>query len=92
MKKMVVLLVLVLSAGSVSQVEGVSVTQFLSSAIQDPTLHFQNEKVGFLTGSSANTPLIREVEFRGRIDEFEDSRQRWGVRISPTGWGETRPW
>jgi hypothetical protein len=90
MKKTVVLLGLVLSAGSVSQADAASVTEFLSSAVHDPTLHFQNEKVDFLKGSSANTPLIREVEFRGRIDEFEESQQRWGVRISPTGWGETR--
>jgi len=90
MKKMAVLLVLVLSASSVSWAEGVSVTDFLSSAIHDPTLHFQDEKVDFLKGSSANTPLIREVEFRGRIDQFKESQQRWGVRISPTGWGETR--
>ena len=90
MKKMAVFLCLFLSANSVSWAEGVSVTEFLSSAAQDPTLHFQNEKVDFLEGSSPNTPLIREVEFRARIDEFNESQQRYGVRISPTGWGETR--
>ena len=90
MKKMAVFLYLILSASSVSWAEGVSVTEFLSSAAQDPTLHFQNEKVGFLEGSRPNTPLVREVEFRGRVDKFEESQQRWGVRLSPTGWGETR--
>jgi hypothetical protein len=87
---MAVLFCLMLSASSVSWAEGVSVTAFLSSAAQDPTLHFQNEKVDFLEGSSPNTPLIREVEFRARIDEFQESQQRYGVRLSPTGWGETR--
>jgi outer membrane protein TolC len=90
MKKMAVLLCLILSASSVSWAEGASVTEFLSSAALDPTLHFQNEKVDFLNGSSANTPLIREVEFRARIDQFKESQQRYGVRLSPTGWGETR--
>jgi outer membrane protein TolC len=66
------------------------VTEFLSSAAQDPTLHFQNEKVDYLNGSRPNTPLVREVEFRARIDEFQESQQRYGVRFSPTGWGETR--
>ncbi len=90
MKKVVALLFLILCASTASRAEGVSVSEFLSSAVHDPTLHFQNEKVDFLKGSSANTPFIREVEFRARIDEFRDSRQRYGVRISPTGWGETR--
>jgi outer membrane protein TolC len=90
MKKTAVFLCLILSASSMSWAEGVSVTEFLSSAIHDPTLHFQSEKVDFLEGSSANTPLIREVEFRARIDEFRESQQRYGVRLSPTGWGETR--
>ncbi len=90
MKRMVVFLCLILAASSVSWAEGVSVTEFLSSAAQDPTLHFQNEKVSFLEGSRPNTPLIREVEFRARIDEFSESQQRYGVRFSPTGWGETR--
>ena len=90
MKKVAVFFCLVLLAGSVSQAAGVTVNEFLSSAAQDPTLHFQNEKVDFLEGSSPNTPLIREVEFRARIDEFQESQQRYGVRLSPTGWGETR--
>jgi len=90
MKKMAVFLCLILSASSVSWAEGASVTEFLSSAAQDPTLHFQNEKVDFLNGSSPNTPFIREVEFRARIDQFKESQQRYGVRLSPTGWGETR--
>jgi len=90
MRKMAVVFCLILFASSVSWAEGVSVTEFLSSAAQDPTLHFQNEKVSFLEGSRPNTPFIREVEFRGRIDKFEESQQRWGVRLSPTGWGETR--
>lgn len=90
MKKTAVFLCLILAASSASWAEGVSVTEFLSSAAQDPTLHFQNEKVDFLEGSRPNTPLIREVEFRARIDEFQESQQRYGVRLSPTGWGETR--
>ncbi len=47
MKRTVVFLCLILAASSVSWAEGVSVTEFLSSAAQDPTLHFQNEKVEF---------------------------------------------
>ena len=90
MKKTAVLFCLVLFIGSVSQAAGVTVNEFLSSAGQDPTLHFQNEKVSFLEGSRPNTPLIREVEFRARVDQFKESQQRYGVRLSPTGWGETR--
>ena len=45
MKRMAVLLVLVVTAVPFSQVEGITVTEFLSSAIHDPTLHFQDEKV-----------------------------------------------
>ncbi len=90
MKRMVAFLFFVFFVSSVSWAEGISVSEFLSSAAQDPTLHFQNEKVDYLEGSSPNTPFIREVEFRARIDEFKESQQRYGVRLSPTGWGETR--
>jgi len=90
MKKTVVFLLLILFAGSVSRAGAISVTEFLSSAAQDPTLHFQNERVDYLEGSSANTPLIREVQFRARVDQFKENQQRYGVRLSPTGWGETR--
>jgi hypothetical protein len=90
MKRTAAFLFLILLVSSASWAEQVSVNRFLSSAAQDPTLHFQSEKVGYLEGSSPNTPFIREVEFRARVDEFQESQQRYGVRISPTGWGETR--
>lgn len=65
-------------------------TQFLSSAIHDPTLTVQKEKIEYLKASSANTPFIREIEFRARIDEFRRNQQRYGIRISPVGWKEMR--
>jgi len=66
----------------------ITISDYLATAFKDETLMYQTEKVEFLKMSSSNTPYIKEVEFRMQIDEFEDSKQRYTVRLNMNGWGE----
>jgi hypothetical protein len=65
-----------------------STGRYLSTAFQDDTLNFQNEKISFLKNTSSRTPFLNEIEFRMKIDEFESNKQRYAVRLKPNGWGE----
>ena len=69
----------------------ISISDFLATAKQDYLLDHQNEKIDFLNNSSPNTPFLERIEFRAGTSDgtHSSSRQRYGVRIYPTGWGES---
>lgn len=69
----------------------ISTSDFLATAKQDYLLDYQNEKIDFLNNSSSNTPFLERIELRAGTSEgaHSSSRQRYGVRIYPTGWGES---
>ncbi len=48
----------------------------------------QREKLAFLHSSSANTPLLKEIEFRTETNQFEIDKQKYSIRFKPIGWGE----
>jgi hypothetical protein len=73
---------------SISSNAEISIGDYLATALNDDTFVFQTEKIAFLKKSSSNTPYINEVEFRMQIDEFENSKQRYTVRLNMNGWGE----
>ncbi|MBF0450123.1 MAG: hypothetical protein HQK75_05430 [Candidatus Magnetomorum sp.] len=66
----------------------ITINDYLVTAFRDETLIYQTEKITFLKDSSSNTPYINEVELRMQIDEFEDSKQKYTVRMNMNGWGE----
>jgi hypothetical protein len=68
----------------------IAISWFLTTAENDETLIYQNEKISFLKQSSSNTPFLNEVEFRTKIDKFESDRQSYAIRLKPNGWGEAR--
>ncbi len=81
---------LLLSVQSLKAAE-ISIGDFLATAKQDYLLDYQHEKIDFLHDSSSNTPFLERIEFRAGTSEgtHSSSRQRYGVRIYPTGWGES---
>lgn len=72
-----------------------SVSNFLSSDkelinIKDArSLEIQNEKVDFLESSSSNTPFIKNVELRYKVDDFTFEEHDFKLRVSPKAWGQT---
>ena len=66
----------------------ITINDYLATAFKDETVIYQTEKITFLKNSSSNTPYINEVELRMQIDEFEDSKQKYTIRMNMNGWGE----
>ncbi|KPA11844.1 conserved hypothetical protein, secreted [Candidatus Magnetomorum sp. HK-1] len=66
----------------------ITINDYLATAFKDEALVYQTEKIAFLKNSSSNTPYINEVELRMQIDEFEDSKHKYTVRMNMNGWGE----
>ncbi len=90
MKEKVITLFLLWTVMSGSEVSALSISQYVETARSDYTLDFQKEKVTFLESSSSNTPILNEVQFSIRTDEFDRYRNRYRLRFSPNGWGEAR--
>jgi hypothetical protein len=66
----------------------ITVKDYLNTAFKDESFIFQKEKVTYLKNSSSNTPYIKEIELRMKIDEFEHSKHEYTVRMNMNGWGE----
>ena len=66
----------------------ITIKEYLNTAFKDETIVFQKEKIAFLKASPSTTPYIDEIELRMKIDEFEDSKQEYNVRLNLNGWGE----
>ncbi|MDY6972672.1 MAG: hypothetical protein SV775_10135, partial [Thermodesulfobacteriota bacterium] len=89
MKIIVISLFFLFMGISRPDVHGITVCDFLATAIHDYTLVSQTEKVDFLYAATPNTPFFDRIELRSESDEFESSRQRYSLRFYPNGWGET---
>jgi len=90
MKRKVLTLFLLWAVMAASEVSALSISQYVETARSDYTLDFQKEKVTFLESSSSNTPILNEIQFSVRTDEFDRYRNRYRLRFSPNGWGEAR--
>ncbi len=67
-----------------------SLEEFLVGAFGDEGLAGQDEAISILQDGSVVSPMIREVEFRMKTDEFDKDQGEYAVRLKPTGWGETQ--
>lgn len=63
--------------------QGISVAEFLSSAIYQEDVLRQEGKVDYLKSSTIELPWINEVEFRVRTNEFDFDLNRYTVRAKP---------
>ena len=68
----------------------VSMEEFLAGAFDDERLAGQNEAISLLQEEPVVSPVIREVEFRMKTDEFDKDRGEYAVRLKPAGWGEAQ--
>lgn len=71
------------------QAEELSINQFLASATSDETVIQVQEKTALVRSAAGNPPYLREVLVGTETERFEAQRQKYSVRLGPTGWGET---
>lgn len=70
--------------------KALTMTEFIKTAGNDRTVINQKEISDYLDTAPESTPYLNRVEFRTETDEFDLDRQKYGIRFSPKGWGETR--
>jgi hypothetical protein len=66
------------------------ISTFILTALDDGDLKDQKKNIAYLEGSSANMPIIDDIEARVRNRAFEFDKQRYTLRVEPRGFGETR--
>lgn len=66
------------------------ISTFILTALEDGDLKDQKKNIAYLEGSSANMPIIDDIEARVRNQAFEFDKQRYTLRVEPRGFGETR--
>nr|WP_320014852.1 hypothetical protein [uncultured Desulfobacter sp.] len=67
----------------------ISIKEFLSTALADPSLAAQNERIRFLE-ETGGISFIEDPEFRLTIDKFESNQQKYVLRFKPRGWDEIK--
>ena len=75
---------------SMAQDTPVSVGEFLVADQKSAATKAQKDRIDFLQKSSANMPVIDDIEFRIRNNAYEFDRQRYSLRLEPRGFGETK--
>ena len=68
----------------------VSMEELLAGAFDDERLAGQDEAISLLQDEPVVSPMVREVEFRMKTDEFDKDRGEYAVRLKPAGWGEAQ--
>jgi hypothetical protein len=81
----VLLLVLCVQAS----LSAMTIRDFLGGSVQDEAYRIQLAHLDSLDSGIANTPWIRELQFRTQTDEWTLDRQRFSIRLRPRGFGET---
>ncbi len=66
-----------------------TVEEFLRSSELDHRLMRRKEVFEVQSSSKADTPVLRSMEFRTRIEEFDFKKTRYELRFYPRGFGET---
>ncbi|MCB0494964.1 MAG: hypothetical protein KDC79_02415 [Cyclobacteriaceae bacterium] len=60
-----------------------SMEEYLSNAISDTELQFFKSRQDFIDENGFKSPILREVEFRARVNNFEDGFDDYRLRFSP---------
>lgn len=89
MKTVSTLLICFSAAIIYSQQSTMDIGTFLLSVQEDSSLAIQNEINSFLERSSPTIPIIDDIEFRIRNQAYRFDAQRYSLRLSPRGLGES---
>ncbi|MBF0101625.1 MAG: hypothetical protein HQK77_12025 [Desulfobacterales bacterium] len=68
----------------------ISIKDYLAIALKDEAIIYQIEKMNGLKQKSLKSPLLKEVEVRLQVDQFDDLRQRYTARFVPNRWDEVK--
>ena len=90
MKRIKLLFAFILLCTVIIQAQTAPVSTFILTALKDGDLKDQKDIIDYLEGSSANMPIIDDIEVRIRNEAFKFDRQRYSLRVEPRGLGETR--
>ncbi len=86
MKNFVLLILLFISSLSSQKL---TIAKFISTINQDFKIKNQYELIDYYEKSSMSTPFIDKIEFRTELEDFDKYEQKYSLRISPKGFGET---
>ena len=90
MKRIKLLFATVLLCTVIIHAQTAPVSSFILKALKDGDLKDQKDVITYLEGSSANMPIVDDIEARIRNRAFEFDKQRYTLRVEPRGLGETR--
>lgn len=89
MKKIIAGMLLLLNLFYLSPCMGatsqVSIGEFLATALNEPAISSQAEKIDFLNQSPEGIVFIEDPELRISIDQFEKDQQKYALRFTPVG-------
>ncbi len=88
MKSFFLALIMLLPLYGYSQ--AVAIKKVLATAQTEHSVSMQKDQAGMMKSAYSGLPLIRDLEFRVRNDEFIDEYVRYNLRITPKGFGEDR--
>jgi len=89
MKKLASLAFLVFSMSAYCQ-EEITLNRYLKSSVSDKEITNIQEKMASLTYKDFRSPWLREVEFRGRSNDFNVSMEDFRVRLAPLNPAEVK--
>ena len=81
MKRAIILLIVF--SQCISVFAQFSMEEYLSNAISDAELQFFKSRQDFVSENGFKSPILREVEFRARVNSFEDGFDDYRLRFSP---------
>ena len=81
MKRAIILLIVFFQC--ISVFAQFSMEEYLSNAISDAELQFFKSRQDFVSENGFKSPILREVEFRARVNSFEDGFDDYRLRFSP---------
>ena len=67
-----------------------SINAFLSSALHDPVLSLQDERIRHLEDGPGGVSFMEDPEVSVTIDKFENNEQEYAIQFKPKGWGEIK--
>ncbi|MBN1984195.1 MAG: hypothetical protein JW795_21885 [Chitinivibrionales bacterium] len=82
-------LLLIIAIVGCAVAQKITISECLRSVAENPLVKIQDEKIRFLTKSSADAPCIDDAQFGIRNEAFLLNRNRYSIRFDPAGLGET---
>ena len=70
--------------------EEITITKFLSTVTDDPSVNMQQKKHSFLEKTFPGVALIDDIEFKVKEKSFNINDIEYSIRVQPRGFGETK--